>query len=126
MGVESVIGMHRRIEIAALIVLAVLVLCLSIGTASAAQRSCGSVRAKLPSGSTQAYAVSVVRGTISCRGASNLITGVFLSPGVASAGPNNTSIDRLKSGWRCVFGNSPPAPVTCTKGANKVKATPPR
>ena len=124
MGVESVMGMRRRIEIAVL--MAVSVLCLSIGTASAAQRSCGSVRAKLPSGSTQAYAVSVVHGTISCRGASSLITGVFLAPGVASAGPNNTSIDRLKSGWKCLFGDSPPAPVTCTKGGNKVKATPVR
>jgi hypothetical protein len=30
----------------------------------------------------------------------------------------------LKSGWRCVFGGTPPEPIACTKGTNTVKATP--
>jgi hypothetical protein len=82
------------------------------------------VKAKLPSGATQGYAVKVAKGTVSCAKADALIAQFYVTPAVASAGPNNTSIDELKTGWRCVLGDAPPSPLKCVKGTNTVKATP--
>ena len=116
--------MRSAVNTAVVVVCCIVALAVAIGSASAAARSCGPVNAKLPSGSTQGYLVKVAKGTISCAKAAKLITGVYLAPGLASSGPNNTGIDRLKSGWRCVFGGTPPEPIACTKGTNTVKATP--
>jgi hypothetical protein len=106
------------------VVAAIAALSVAAGSASAAPRSCGSVKAKLPSGATQGYAVKVAKGAVSCPKADALIAQFYVTPGLASAGPNNTSIDKLKTGWRCVIGDAPPSPIKCTKGANTVKATP--
>ncbi|HXR13400.1 MAG TPA: hypothetical protein VN740_01990 [Solirubrobacteraceae bacterium] len=103
---------------------AIAALSVAAGSASAAPRSCGTVKAKLPSGATQGYAVKVAKGAVSCAKADALIAQFYLTPGVASAGPNNTNIDELKTGWRCVIGDAPPSPIKCTKGADTVKATP--
>ncbi len=116
--------MRKRIDVAVLLVAALAALSLAAGSASAAARSCGTVKAKYPSGATHGYTVKVTKGTIACAAANKLIVGVYLAPGVASAGPNNTNIEKLKSGWRCVFPDAPPGPVTCTKGKDKVRATP--
>ena len=116
--------MRKHVGAAVLLVLAVAAVGIMSGSAFAAARSCGKVQTKYPSGATHGYAVKVTKGTTSCAAADKLMTGVYLASGLASAGPNNTNIELLKSGWRCVFPAAPPGPVTCTKGKNKVRATP--
>jgi len=116
--------MRKRVEVAVLVVLAPAALSIASGSASAAARSCGTVQTKYPSGATHGYGVKVTKGTIACAAADKLMAGVYLASGLASTGPNNTNIEVLKSGWRCVFPAAPPGPVTCTKGKNKVRATP--
>jgi len=116
--------MRKHIDVVVLLALALAALGIASGSASAAARSCGTVHAKYPSGATHGYAVKITKGAIACAAADKLITGVYLASGVASSGPNNTNIEQLKSGWRCVFPDAPPGPLTCTKGHNKVRATP--
>ena len=116
--------MRKRVEVAVLVVLALAALSIASGSASAATRSCGTVKTKYPSGATHGYLVKVTKGTTTCAAADRLMAGVYLASGVASTGPNNTNIEVLKSGWRCVFPAAPPGPVTCTKGKSKVRATP--
>ena len=116
--------MRKHGGAAVLVVLALAALSIASGSASAAARSCGAVQTKYPSGATHGYAVKVTKGTIACAAADKLMAGVYLASGLASTGPNNTNIEALKSGWRCVFPSAPPGPVTCTKGRNRVRATP--
>ena len=118
-------NIRQRIN-TAVVVAALAALAVAATSAVAAPRSCGSVKAKLPSGATQTYVVKVAKGAVSCPKADALIAQFYLTPGVASAGPNNTSVDKLKTGWRCVIGDAPPSPIRCTKGANTVRATPGR
>ena len=115
--------MRARTGIRVLSVAAVSVLALAAATASGAARSCGTVQAKYPSGATHGFVVKVTKGTIACPAADTLIKGVYLAPGVTGSGAN-TNVETLKSGWRCVFPAAPPGPVTCTKGRNRVRATP--
>ena len=118
--------MRRHVGAVVLLVLALAALNVVSGSAFAAARSCGTVQTKYPSGATHGYVVKVTKGTIACAAADKLMAGVYLASGLASTGPNNTNIEVLKSGWRCVFPSAPPGPVTCTKGKNKVTATPTR
>jgi hypothetical protein len=118
--------MRKHIVVTVLLLLAVSALVIAAGSASAAVRSCGKATATYPNHKTQVFAVKVTKGTIGCAAADKLISGAYLAPGVVSPiGPGaTTSTEQLKSGWRCVFPVAPPGPLTCTKGKNKVHATP--
>lgn len=116
--------MRRHVDATVLLIVALGALSIASGSAFGATRSCGTVTTKYPSGAAHGYVVKVTTGTIACAAADKLMTGVYLAPGIASTGPNDTNIEVLKSGWRCVFPAAPPGPVTCTKGTSKVRATP--
>ncbi len=116
-----------RRQIVVLLVLAVAALWAVAGTASAARKSCGSVRPNSPpfnSGVTS-FKVTVVKGTITCAQADKLFTHFYTTPGTESAGSNGTSIEHLNNGFTCSgggFSGTASVPIICTKGRDEVKA----
>lgn len=113
--------------IAVMFVSSFAILAFGMSTGSASPKSCGSVKPKSPpfNNPVKSINVTLVAGTITCAKADLVLRDYYVGPGTEGGGPPNMIRTVYKNGFVCLQAGSgvTDAPITCTMGKNKIKAT---
>ena len=108
------------------VILAVLAFGAGAGSASSL-KACGSVKPKSPpfNNPVKSFTVSLVAGTITCAKADQVMSDYYVGPGTEGGGPPNMIKTVYKSGFTCLQAGSgvTDAPITCTMGKTRIRAT---